>query len=180
MEERGFVQDIFDVKVLALYVLARVQRPVTLNKLYELCFQDDRLSFFDLCEAMPQMVETGHVAELEENLFEITESGREIQKVLDDNVAYPVAQRAKAAVEKFNHEARRSSFLHTELIKDLEGGEEVVVRMELLGEKGKVMSLEVAAPNITQARRIEKKYRQRAEKVYKAVLEQLLSGPDEG
>ena len=61
MEERGFVQDIFDVKVLALYVLARVQRPVTLNKLYELCFQDDKLSFFDLCEAMPQMVDTGHV-----------------------------------------------------------------------------------------------------------------------
>lgn len=179
MERRGFVQDILDVKVLVLYVLARVQRPVSLNKIYELCFQDDKLSYFDLCEAVPQMVTTGHVRELERDLFEITDDGREVEAVMGETVAYPVAQRAKAAVEKFNHESRRGDFLRTQVRPVSEGQEDVVVTMELLDEGGRIMKLELMAPTVTQGRRLERTFRDKAEKIYKTVLEQFLQPKEE-
>lgn len=178
MEQRGFVRDMLDVKVLTLYVLARVQRPITLNKIYELCFQDDKLSYFDLCEAVPQMVATGHVRELDGGLYEITDDGREIESIMGETVAYPVAQRAKAAVEKFNHEARRSGFLHTEVTPKADSAE-VTVTMELLDDNGKLMSLELTAPNISQGRRLERMFRDKAEKIYKMVLEQFLPAKEE-
>ena len=37
MERRGYMHDILDVKVLILYVLARVETPVTPQTIYELC-----------------------------------------------------------------------------------------------------------------------------------------------
>ena len=178
MERRGFVQDILDVKVLVLYVLARVQRPVSLNKIYELCFQDDKLSYFDLCEAVPQMVSTGHVRELERDLFEITDAGREVEDVMGETVAYPVAQRAKAAVEKFNHESRRSDFLRTE-VRPAPEGEDVSVVMELMDESGRLMKLELMAPTVTQGRRLERTFREKAEKIYKTVLDQFLQPKEE-
>ena len=178
MERHGFVQDMLDVKVLILYVLARTQRPVSRNKLYELCFQDDKLSYFDICEALPQMVNTGHILELEGELYEITDAGREVEDIMGETVAYPVAQRAKAAVEKFNHESRRSDFIRTE-VKPCPNGDEVVVTMELLDETGKIMGLELMAPTITQGRRLERSFREKAEKIYKTVLDQFLTTREE-
>ena len=62
MEERGFIRDMLDVKVLILFVAAKAKYPLTLQKIYELCYQDDRLSYFDVSIAVPQMVESGHLA----------------------------------------------------------------------------------------------------------------------
>ena len=56
MEERGFIRDMLDVKVLILFVAATAKYPLTLQKIYELCYQDDRLSYFDVSIAVPQMV----------------------------------------------------------------------------------------------------------------------------
>jgi len=179
MEHRfGFVQDMLDVKVLVLFVLARVERPVSLNKIYELCYQDDRLSYFDLCQAIPQMVETGHIHQLEENLFEITDTGREVCAVMEDTVAYPVAQRAKAAAEKFNRDARRSNFLRTE-VRTREDSPEVTVHMELMDENSQLMTLELLAPDLSQGRRMERAFREKAERIYLSVMEYFMDSKNE-
>ena len=61
MERHGFIQDILDVKILILYVMSLVQDPVSAQTIYELSYQDERLSYFDVQEAIPQMVESGHL-----------------------------------------------------------------------------------------------------------------------
>lgn len=48
MEQHGFIQDMLDVKVLILFVMAKLSYPVTLQTIYELCYQDDKLSYFDV------------------------------------------------------------------------------------------------------------------------------------
>ncbi len=62
MEQHGFIQDMLDVKVLILFVMAKLSYPVSLQKIYELCYQDDKLSYFDVSVAVPQMVQSGHLA----------------------------------------------------------------------------------------------------------------------
>ena len=61
-EHHGFINDMLDVKILILYVMNRVIYPVDEHKLYELCLQDDKLSYFDVMQAVPQLVESGHLA----------------------------------------------------------------------------------------------------------------------
>ena len=73
MEERGFIRDMLDVKVLILFVAATAKYPLTLQKIYELCYQDDRLSYFDVSIAVPQMVESGHLEQLADETYVITE-----------------------------------------------------------------------------------------------------------
>ena len=43
MQRLGFIHDMLDVKVLVLFVMARVNYPVTTSEIYELCYQDDCL-----------------------------------------------------------------------------------------------------------------------------------------
>lgn len=176
MERHGFVRDMLDVKVLILFVAARVQRPVTVQNIYELSYQDERLSYFDVCEAVPQLVETGHLHQLEGELFEITDSGREVCAIMEDTVAFPVAQRAKAAVEKFNQDMRRSGLMRTGVTEQPNG--DIVVDLELSDEHGHLMTLKLMAPSLRQGRRMEKTFRARAEKIYGAVMDQFVQEKD--
>ena len=75
MEGHGFIRDMLDVKLLILFVASKAAYPMSLQKIYELCFQDDRLSYFDLSVAVPQMVDSGHLAEIEKDRFVITQKG---------------------------------------------------------------------------------------------------------
>ena len=177
MERHGFVRDMLDVKILILYVTSRILFPVDIDKLYELCYQDDALSYFDLCEAVPQMVESGHLRELPNKKYEITESGREIGSVMEDTVAYPVAQRAKAAAEKFNRELRRDSLIHTEIVPRPAGDVSVIMGMD--DETGNLLTLELMAPTMRQARKLEKAFRGNAERIYHTVMTELLAGEDD-
>ena len=113
MQRLGFIHDMLDVKVLSLYVTARSNYPLTTMEIYELCYQDECLSYFDICTAVPEMVTTGHLQEIDDGHFEITEKGRETAALTEDSIAYTVKQRAENAVARFNRQLRRSSFVKT-------------------------------------------------------------------
>ena len=175
--EKGFIHDMLDVKILILYIMARVLYPVDLQKIYELAYQDDCLSYFDLEQAVPDMVESGHLEEVDGKRFVITQKGREACTVTEDAIAYPVMQRAKAAVERFNDAVRRSSFVKTEITPRENG--DYSVRMTLNDEVSNLLQMELMAPTQKQAYRLARAFTERAEAVYKTIMDQLLTKPKE-
>ena len=172
MQRLGFIHDMLDVKVLVLFVMARVNYPVTIQQLYELCYQDDCLSYFDICTAVPEMVKSGHLKEVENEQFTITEKGRADGSLTEDSIAFTVKQRADNAVNRFNRQIRRSSFVKTQIIPR-EGGDFSVI-MALDDEMGNLMTLELVAPNQRQAVRLSKLYEKKAEAVYNLTMAELL------
>ena len=116
MQRLGFIHDMLDVKVLILCVTSRSNYPMTMQEIYEVCYQDDCLSYFDVCTAIPEMVTSGHLKALEEEKFEITEKGRETAALTEDSIAFTVKQRAENAIARFNRQIRRSSFVKTQIL----------------------------------------------------------------
>ena len=176
MKRLGFIHDMMDVKVLILFVMARVSYPVNTQEIYELCYQDDCLSYFDLCTAIPEMVETGHLREVEGQKYEITEKGRDAGSLTEDSIAYTVKQRAENAVAKYNRQIRRSSFIKTQVIPRDTGDYSVV--MSLDDEAGNLMTLELMAPDQRQAVRLSKLFEKKAENVYNLTMAELLDEED--
>ena len=172
MEGHGFIRDMLDVKLLILFVASKAAYPMSLQKIYELCFQDDRLSYFDLSVAVPQMVDSGHLAEIEKDRFVITQKGREAEAVTEDGIAYPVMQRAKAAVDQYNAKTHRSEFVKSEVVEQEDGS--CAVRMYLRDDVGSLMKLELTAPSKTQGRVLQRAFEQKAEIIYNSVMKQLL------
>ena len=177
MQRLGFIHDMMDVKVLILFVMARVSYPVTMQEIYELCYQDDCLSYFDVCTAIPEMVQSGHLRELENGKYEITEKGRADGALTEDSIAYTVKQLAENAVARYNRQIRRSSFVKTQIIPR-EGGDYSVV-MSLDDEVSNLMTLELVAPNQRQAVRLSKLFEKKAEEIYSLTMAELLDEEDE-
>lgn len=176
MQRLGFIHDMMDVKVLILFVAARANYPMTNQEVYELCYQDECLSYFDVCTALPEMVNSGHLRMVEEDRYEITEKGRNDGKLTEDSIAFTVRQRAENAVSRFNRQLRRSSFVKTQVIPR-ESGEQSVV-MVLDDEMGNLMTLELVAPDPRQAVRLSKLFEKKAETVYSLIMTELLDEED--
>ena len=177
MKRHGFIHDMMDVKVLILFVAARAGYPMTPQEIYELCYQDDCLSYFDVCTAIPELVASGHLQEVENGSYEITEKGRSDGEITKDSVAFTVRQRAENAVARFNRQLRRRSFVKTHTIPR-ENGEYSVV-MSLDDEKGNLMTLELLAPDQRQAVRLGKLFEKKAEILYNLTMAELLDDSEE-
>ena len=172
MKRLGFIHDMMDVKVLILFVAARVQYPMTAQEVYELCYQDECLSYFDVCTALPEMVASGHMTQSEDERYAITEKGREDGKLTEDSLAFSVRQRAENAIDKFNRQLRRQSYVKSK-VAPRESGEYSVV-MTLDDEMGNLMTLELMAPNQRQALRLGKLFEEKGEMTYNLIMTQLL------
>ena len=176
MQRLGFIHDMLDVKVLILFVMARSNYPMSTQEIYEVCYQDDCLSYFDVCTAIPEMVTSGHLKELEADKYEITEKGRSDDALTEDSIAFTVKQRSENAVARFNRQIRRSSFVRTQIV-EREGGDYSVI-MSLDDEKGNLMTMELMAPDQRQATRLARLFEQKAENVYALTMAELLEDED--
>ncbi len=177
MQRLGFIHDMMDVKVLVLFVAARVNYPLTSQEIYELCYQDECLSYFDVCTAIPEMVNSGHLKQMDEERYEITEKGRETGSLTEDSIAFTVKQRAENAVARYNRQVRRSSFVKTQVIPRDNGDFSLILSLD--DEMGNLMTLELMAPDQRQAVRLSRLFEKKAESVYSLVMTELLDGEDE-
>lgn len=177
MQRLGFIHDMMDVKVLILYVMSRVNYPVTVQQIYELCYQDECLSYFDVCTAVPELVNSLHLQELEDGCYQITAKGRADGSLTQDSIAFSVRQRAENAVARFNRQIRRSSFVKTHILPRDNGDFSVVLSLD--DDMGNLMTLELMAPDQRQAVRLSRLFEKKAEAVYNLTMAELLDGEDE-
>ena len=177
MQRLGFIHDMMDVKVLILFVAARASYPMTNQEVYELCYQDECLSYFDVCTAVPELVKSTHLAQVGEDTYEITEKGRADGSLTADSIAYTVRQRSENAVARFNRQIRRSSFVKTQIIPRENGDFSVIMALD--DEMSNLMTLELVAPNQRQAVRLAKLYEKKAESIYNLTMTALLDDEDE-
>ena len=176
MRRLGFIHDMLDVKVLVLFVMSKVSYPVTMQEIYELSYQDECLSYFDVCTAVPEMVSSGHLKQ-DGDTYVITDKGRADCSLTEDSIAFTVKQKAENAVDRFNRQIRRLSFVKTQIIPRENG--DYSVMMSLDDEIGNLMTLELVAPDQRQAVRLGKLFEKKAENVYNLTMAELLDDEDE-
>ncbi len=171
MERHGFIHDMMDVKVLILFVASRANYPMTTQEIYELCYQDDCLSYFDVCTAVPEMVTSGHLQQDGEQ-YSITEKGRQDGSLTEDSIAFSVRQRAENAVTRFNRQLRRQSYVKADCTQRQTG--DYAVNVALDDDMGNLLKLELTAPDSRQAIRLQKALEQKAEFIYSFIMTELL------
>ncbi len=177
MQRLGYIHDMLDVKMLILFVMARVKYPVSIQQIYELCYQDDCLSYFDVFTAVPEMITSGHLTALEEDTYALSEKGREDGKLMENDIAFTVRQRAETAVDNFNRQIRRSAFVKTRIERKENGDFGVVMILD--DEFGNLMTMELAAPDQRQAIRLSRLFEKKAEAVYNLTMAELLDEENE-
>ncbi|MBQ3256053.1 MAG: DUF4364 family protein, partial [Oscillospiraceae bacterium] len=59
MEQFGFVREELDIKILILYILARLPGPVDRESLADIVFCDGAINYFSFSECLSELIATG-------------------------------------------------------------------------------------------------------------------------
>lgn len=171
MDNLGFIHEKLDIKILILFILGGMNQKVDANTLTELCLCDEGISYFDYTECLLELAQTGHISH-EDGLYEITEKGRKNGKITESSVAYSVRIKVEKQMRKLKQQLRRNAMITSDYTEHEGGGYKV--NLTLSDGIGDIMSIELLAGDKTQAKALCNGFRNRAEQVYTALIDELL------
>lgn len=171
MPQHGFIRDKLDVKVLALYLTARVAAPIDFATLTDLCLCDVGVDYFMFAQAVSELVESEHLL-LEQDLYSITDKGRKNGSVWEESLPFSVRQKCDRNLAQLNAKLRQAAQIRTEVLPREGGG--FTIRMILDDNQGNLMTLELYSPTQEQADRQSAAFRAEPERIYRALLSSLL------
>lgn len=174
MDNFGFIHGELDTKILILYVLRRLPRPVDAQTLADLCSFDSGVSWFDYADCLAGLVDTGHVEMLSGERYVITDKGRVNGEAAETSLPYSVRMKADRLIEPVALKMRRDAMI--ESVHERAPGGGITVRLRLSDGKGEVMCLNLLSPDEATAEEMERYFRTDAEGVYQRIIEILTDG----
>lgn len=178
MDPHGFLHNKLDVKVLILFILARIDTPLSGQEIYEVAYQDDSLNYFTLTESLPELVGSGHITKDERDRYAITDKGRKQGSYVEDSIAVPVVQKVSAAIEKKLTTLRREGYITTAVTQDEDGY--WIVTLRYRDEKLPMMSLSLMAPSQSLGEAMAKNLKKNADTLYKINLDVAIDAGKQG
>lgn len=169
----GFVRGPLDVRLLLLYILARVEYPVRETELLEIALCDDAVNYFHFTEALSSLISTGHIGQNEKGELYITQKGRANGSVCEDELAYSVRLKCDRGTAELNRVLQRRNQVRGEILPRRDGNG-VTVRLILDDDTGNLMTLEMLAPDAHQGMLLLEGFRTHADSLYNMILTQLL------
>lgn len=167
----GFIREKLDIKILILYILARLPVPVDFETLSELTLCDGGISYFDFAECAADLVDTGHAA-LENSRYSITEKGRQNGEATETSLPYSVRVHADNNIVRVAAKLHRLSLISASHTIRPRGG--CTVSLSMSDGIGDVMSLELFTADEKQASLIEENFKKDAENICKRIMDILL------
>ena len=172
MESWGFIRDELDIKILILFILEKLPRPVDATTLSDLALFDGGFTWFDYTDCLAELVRTEHVTE-QAGKYVITEKGRRNVNTVSSSLPYTVRAKAERLTAPVAAAMRRSSMIESAVEDGPKDGK--IVSLRLSDGVGEIVSMRLAVPNEEMAQTIEKRFRASAEDIYNQVIE-LLTG----
>lgn len=167
---RGFIQNAWEIKLLILYILARVEEPIDLPTLTDLALCDEGVDYFRFAEELSNLCETAHVIMRDEK-YEITKKGKTNGGLCEKEIPYSVRLKCDQNTQALNTVLRRNNQVRAEITP--RGNGTMNVRLCLKDDSGPVLLIEVLAPSEENAQRIASHFKDQPEQVWNQVLSAL-------
>lgn len=169
MARHGFIRGKLDIKLLILCFLSNVNSmPVTFDHLTELSITDGAIDYFDFCQALSELIESGHVVKDADGKYSITPKGADNYRFCEDDFVRSVRRKAEDLAADVVDRIQRSELIHCSCEPREDGS--YTVHLRLNDDDDNILAIDMMVANQHQARKLTDNFRKNAEKVYNSVL----------
>ena len=163
----GFIQNELDLKLLVLYIMARVAQPVTFPQLLELALCDAGVDYFSLTQAVDHMVATGQL-EKDGERYSITEKGKRNSEICESSLPYSVRMHCDENLVKANDALRREAQIQS-FVQDREDGT-CTLTLHFSDSASPLLNLSLLVPDKAMALSMADAFRENPASIYHGVI----------
>lgn len=172
MDNFGFIRDKTDIKILILFILHRLPKPVPAETLNELAFCDDAINYFDYKDCLAELVKTGNVFELDGQRYLISDKGRRNLAELENQLPYTIRMKVSESSARTARQLLREAMISA-VHKPREDGS-YTVSLSLSDGLGSILTMDLLVGNEDICKRMEKHFSDKAEELYSKIVSLLL------
>ncbi|NLD87172.1 MAG: DUF4364 family protein [Clostridiales bacterium] len=175
MALHGFIRTKEELKYLILYVMSFFSEPVNLNDLTDAVMIEEAFGYFEFIDALEELTMSCHIEFIyaeDEKLYDLTHKGTAAAATFSDMLPMVVRDAAKVSALRVIAKVFRDSSIHTEIYSKESGG--YGVRMFMTDGDDPLFTLDIAVLDERQGRLAAASFRKKAEKIYNAVISDLL------
>lgn len=176
MSPVGFIQSDLDLKLLVLYIMARVASPITFLQLLDLALCDAGVDYFSLTQAVDHMVTTGQLSKDEEDRYTITEKGRRNSEICESSLPYSVRMHCDENLVKVNEALRLDAQVQSKVLDNGDGT--CTLQLRFNDVTTPLLDLALLVPGPAQAIAMSQRFREDPAGLYHAIIG-LLNQPDQ-
>ena len=174
-----FVQDNTIQKIKLLFVLEKMEIPLTENNIIDICTASNNwFTYLDLKEALIELIQVGFVfenkIENEENRYSITFDGRNCLSHFYYRIPKDIREKITAYAQENRLNLKRSQEYISEYTKNEDGSYTVTLKIKEPESTASMLTLKLKVPNRQIALETTKKWTARAPHIYENIYDNLL------
>ncbi len=166
--------NIFDNKIIILYILNTSSIPLTIDQIVKFCDEFDDITYFDVCIYIDMLKTSGYIKEtFKDNtvLYSITDEGASTLQELIELIPGVNIFNLKKVVNKNIMEIKTEYSIDTNIIPIK--FDEYKVSCYIKDGIDELVNITIYAGNKEQAKNISKNWSENAEKIYSKLLEMM-------
>lgn len=172
MGRLGFIKGSLDVKLLVLYLMARVAEPIVFDDLIDLALCDDGIDYFQLSQAVSELIESEHLLRLDDGTLVITEKGRANGSIMEDNLPTVIRGRCNRNLARLNASLRFAAQMNAQVLTDENGHSHI--ELSLVDGTGPLLRMDLAVPDEEQGQKMVRRFQETPEEFYQMIRSYLL------
>ena len=177
-----------EIKIFTLFLMDKIGYPLDYNNIASIVVQDGVVRYFDFADCFYQLLDAGHIcraeeadvqlsldgseAPAEEEKYVITETGRQVARVLGDKLMLRVREQGIRSALRHLSLQKLGAAIDQEYEPD---GDGYTYRCSIKDSRGEVLSVQVRLDNKWQLERVLKNFADRPDVIYRGILA-LLNG----
>lgn len=166
----GGLRNKTNIRILLCYVLSETELAINKNELLSTFSENGSINWFELSEAIDDLIEKGEFKENNENI-EITEKGKQVAEALYTDVPVSTRENAVEAVLKINAKKIAKENYGTEIKKNSDGTSTVFL---FAGSKeNKTDEIKLIMPDTLTATKIKNNFEENPSEVFAAIRQTL-------
>jgi len=173
MSKHGYIRSNLDTKLLILCFLSNLQnQTASFDHLTELSIVDGAIDYFDFCQALGELTQSGHVVKDEQGRYRITAKGLENYRLCKDDFVLSVRRKAEKLAADVVNSLQRDKLIHCS--SEARENGDYTVHMRLNDLEDSILAIDMMVVSEQQAKQLKENFQKNAEKIYNAVLKALM------
>ena len=172
-----------EIKIFTLFLMDKIGYPLDYNNIASIVVQDGVVRYFDFADCFYQLLDAGHIcraeeadvqlsldgseAPAEEEKYVITETGRQVARVLGDKLMLRVREQGIRSALRHLSLQKLGAAIDQEYEPD---GDGYTYRCSIKDSRGEVLSVQVRLDNKWQLDRVLKNFADRPDVIYRGIL----------